>query len=145
MSAFASRSPVVVVRSCSEAEMLFPLANTEDFLQQSGDVRAVFVHGSVFLCVCFLKLVLVPCQASDTIPIIEEPCDKLQLQQPYTPYVGFSPQWVHGVILHILYLCFTALRSSLHTNRPQFSLCRIPAAFQTYRVNTNPDSRIDFY
>ncbi|XP_071358744.1 filamin-C-like isoform X7 [Trachinotus anak] len=31
--------------------------------------------------------------ASDTIPIIEEPCDKLQLQQPYSPYVGFSPQW----------------------------------------------------
>ncbi|XP_074481233.1 filamin-C-like isoform X11 [Sebastes fasciatus] len=31
--------------------------------------------------------------ASDTIPIIEEPCDQLQLQQPYTPYVGFSPPW----------------------------------------------------
>uniref|UniRef100_A0A4W6F7P1 Filamin C n=1 Tax=Lates calcarifer TaxID=8187 RepID=A0A4W6F7P1_LATCA len=31
--------------------------------------------------------------ASDTVPIIEEPCDKLQLQQPYSPYVGFSPQW----------------------------------------------------
>ncbi|XP_044042317.1 filamin-C-like isoform X12 [Siniperca chuatsi] len=31
--------------------------------------------------------------ASDTVPIIEEPCDKLQLQQPYTPYVGFSPRW----------------------------------------------------
>ncbi|KAM6987096.1 filamin-C isoform 16-T16 [Aplochiton taeniatus] len=31
--------------------------------------------------------------ASDTIPIIEEPCDKLQLQQPYAPYVGFSPHW----------------------------------------------------
>ncbi|XP_045895971.1 filamin-C-like isoform X9 [Micropterus dolomieu] len=28
--------------------------------------------------------------ASETIPIIEEPCDKLQLQQSY---VGFSPQW----------------------------------------------------
>ncbi|XP_041819437.1 filamin-C isoform X7 [Chelmon rostratus] len=31
--------------------------------------------------------------ASDSIPIIEEPCDKLQLQQPFTPFVGFSPQW----------------------------------------------------
>ncbi|XP_051275727.1 filamin-C isoform X11 [Dicentrarchus labrax] len=31
--------------------------------------------------------------ASDTVPIIEEPCDKLQLQQAFTPYVGFSPQW----------------------------------------------------
>uniref|UniRef100_A0A3P8P018 Calponin-homology (CH) domain-containing protein n=1 Tax=Astatotilapia calliptera TaxID=8154 RepID=A0A3P8P018_ASTCA len=31
--------------------------------------------------------------ASDTIPIIEEPCDKLQLQQPYSPYAAFSPQW----------------------------------------------------
>ncbi|XP_067438052.1 filamin-C isoform X9 [Thunnus thynnus] len=31
--------------------------------------------------------------ATDTVPIIEEPCDKLQLQQPYTPYVGFSPHW----------------------------------------------------
>nr|XP_046235144.1 filamin-C isoform X7 [Scatophagus argus] len=31
--------------------------------------------------------------ASETIPIIEEPCDKLQLQQPFTPYVGFSPHW----------------------------------------------------
>ncbi|XP_074554005.1 filamin-C-like isoform X11 [Halichoeres trimaculatus] len=31
--------------------------------------------------------------ACDTVPIIEEPCDKLQLQTPYSPYVGFSPQW----------------------------------------------------
>ncbi|KAM8740219.1 filamin-C-like isoform 15-T15 [Acanthopagrus schlegelii] len=31
--------------------------------------------------------------ASDTVPIIEEPCDQLQLQQPFTPYVGFSPHW----------------------------------------------------
>ncbi|KTF84608.1 hypothetical protein cypCar_00011011, partial [Cyprinus carpio] len=31
--------------------------------------------------------------ASDTIPIIEEPCDKLQLQQPYAPYQGYSPHW----------------------------------------------------
>ncbi|KAA0720868.1 Filamin-C [Triplophysa tibetana] len=31
--------------------------------------------------------------ASDTIPIIEEPCDKLQLQQPYAPYQGYTPQW----------------------------------------------------
>ncbi|XP_049423352.1 filamin-C-like [Epinephelus fuscoguttatus] len=39
------------------------------------------------------RLYLVPRQASDTVPIIEEPCDKLQLQQPYSPYVGFSPPW----------------------------------------------------
>uniref|UniRef100_A0A8C1K5H7 Filamin C, gamma b (actin binding protein 280) n=1 Tax=Cyprinus carpio TaxID=7962 RepID=A0A8C1K5H7_CYPCA len=32
--------------------------------------------------------------ASDTIPIIEEPCDKLQLQQPYAPYQGYSPHWI---------------------------------------------------
>ncbi|XP_052410438.1 filamin-C isoform X3 [Carassius gibelio] len=31
--------------------------------------------------------------ASDTIPIIEEPCDKLQLQQPYAPYQGYTPHW----------------------------------------------------
>ncbi|XP_041637158.1 filamin-C-like isoform X6 [Cheilinus undulatus] len=32
--------------------------------------------------------------ACDTVPIIEEPCDKLQLQTPYSPYVGcFSPSW----------------------------------------------------
>ncbi|XP_026218463.1 filamin-C isoform X8 [Anabas testudineus] len=31
--------------------------------------------------------------ATDTVPVIEEPCDKLQLQQPCAPYVGFSPQW----------------------------------------------------
>ncbi|KAM4570007.1 filamin-C-like isoform 1-T1 [Odontesthes bonariensis] len=31
--------------------------------------------------------------AGDTIPIIEEPCDKLQLQPPYSPFVGFSPHW----------------------------------------------------
>ncbi|KAM8884182.1 filamin-C isoform 1-T1 [Synchiropus picturatus] len=31
--------------------------------------------------------------ASDTIPIIEEPCDKLQLQKSFTPYVGYSPTW----------------------------------------------------
>ncbi|XP_036419656.1 filamin-C isoform X7 [Colossoma macropomum] len=31
--------------------------------------------------------------ASDTIPIIEEPCDKVQLQQPYAPYQGYSPHW----------------------------------------------------
>ncbi|XP_031734699.1 filamin-C-like isoform X1 [Anarrhichthys ocellatus] len=30
---------------------------------------------------------------SDTVPVIEEPCDQLQLQQPFTPYVGFSPHW----------------------------------------------------
>uniref|UniRef100_A0A8C4NRG7 Filamin C, gamma b (actin binding protein 280) n=1 Tax=Dicentrarchus labrax TaxID=13489 RepID=A0A8C4NRG7_DICLA len=36
--------------------------------------------------------------ASDTVPIIEEPCDKLQLQQAFTPYVGFSPQWVHRIL-----------------------------------------------
>ncbi|CAL8323139.1 unnamed protein product [Lota lota] len=31
--------------------------------------------------------------ASDTVPIIEEPCDMLQIQQPYAPYVGSSPHW----------------------------------------------------
>ncbi|XP_071242156.1 filamin-C-like isoform X10 [Salvelinus alpinus] len=31
--------------------------------------------------------------ASDTVPIIEEPCDKLQLQQPYQPYQGYPPHW----------------------------------------------------
>ncbi|XP_070848282.1 filamin-C-like isoform X6 [Chaetodon trifascialis] len=31
--------------------------------------------------------------ASDSIPVIEEPCDKLQSQQAFTPYVGFSPHW----------------------------------------------------
>ncbi|KAM6962064.1 filamin-C-like isoform 3-T3 [Tautogolabrus adspersus] len=32
--------------------------------------------------------------ACDTVPIIEEPCDKLQLQTPsYSPYAGFSPPW----------------------------------------------------
>ncbi|KAG9345782.1 hypothetical protein JZ751_008927 [Albula glossodonta] len=31
--------------------------------------------------------------ACDTIPIIEEPCDKLQLHQPYAPYQGYPPHW----------------------------------------------------
>ncbi|XP_071188894.1 filamin-C isoform X16 [Salvelinus alpinus] len=31
--------------------------------------------------------------ASDTVPIIEEPCDKLQLQQPYQAYQGYPPHW----------------------------------------------------
>uniref|UniRef100_A0AAY4EUY8 Calponin-homology (CH) domain-containing protein n=1 Tax=Denticeps clupeoides TaxID=299321 RepID=A0AAY4EUY8_9TELE len=31
--------------------------------------------------------------ACDTIPIIEEPCDKIQLQQPYAPYQGYAPLW----------------------------------------------------
>ncbi|XP_036374347.1 filamin-A-like isoform X7 [Megalops cyprinoides] len=31
--------------------------------------------------------------ACDTIPIIEEPCDKLQLHQPYAPYAGYPPHW----------------------------------------------------
>ncbi|KAI5617955.1 filamin-C isoform X4 [Silurus asotus] len=31
--------------------------------------------------------------ACDTVPIIEEPCDKVQLQQPYSPYQGYSPHW----------------------------------------------------
>ncbi|XP_030208983.1 filamin-C isoform X3 [Gadus morhua] len=31
--------------------------------------------------------------ASDTAPIIEEPCDMLQIQQPYAPYVGSAPHW----------------------------------------------------
>ncbi|XP_058480399.1 filamin-C isoform X1 [Solea solea] len=31
--------------------------------------------------------------ASDSVPLIEEPCDQLQLQQHFTPYVGFTPQW----------------------------------------------------
>ncbi|KAJ8381508.1 hypothetical protein SKAU_G00022860 [Synaphobranchus kaupii] len=31
--------------------------------------------------------------ACDTIPIVEEPCDKLQLHQPYTPYQGYPPHW----------------------------------------------------
>ncbi|XP_047194519.1 filamin-C isoform X3 [Hippoglossus stenolepis] len=31
--------------------------------------------------------------ASDSGPLIEEPCDQLQLQQTFFPYVGFSPQW----------------------------------------------------
>uniref|UniRef100_A0A8D3D9F6 Filamin C, gamma b (actin binding protein 280) n=1 Tax=Scophthalmus maximus TaxID=52904 RepID=A0A8D3D9F6_SCOMX len=30
--------------------------------------------------------------ASD-VPIIKEPCDKLQLHQPFSPYVGYTPQW----------------------------------------------------
>uniref|UniRef100_A0A674E1W2 Filamin C n=1 Tax=Salmo trutta TaxID=8032 RepID=A0A674E1W2_SALTR len=31
--------------------------------------------------------------ASDTVPIIEEPCDKLRLQQPYQAYQGYPPHW----------------------------------------------------
>ncbi|XP_061106613.1 filamin-C isoform X1 [Conger conger] len=31
--------------------------------------------------------------ACDTIPIVEEPCDKLQLHQPYAPYQGYPPHW----------------------------------------------------
>ncbi|KAL4624954.1 filamin-C isoform X1 [Arapaima gigas] len=31
--------------------------------------------------------------ACDTIPIIEEPCDKLQLHQPYAPYQGYPSHW----------------------------------------------------
>ncbi|KAJ8387375.1 hypothetical protein AAFF_G00157520 [Aldrovandia affinis] len=31
--------------------------------------------------------------ACDDIPIIEEPCDMLQLHQPYTPYQGYPPHW----------------------------------------------------
>ncbi|RXM28325.1 Filamin-C [Acipenser ruthenus] len=31
--------------------------------------------------------------ACDTIPIIEEPCDMLQLHQPYAPYTGYPSHW----------------------------------------------------
>ncbi|XP_037316973.2 filamin-C isoform X1 [Pungitius pungitius] len=31
--------------------------------------------------------------ATDTIPIIEAPCEQLQLHQPITPYTGCSPPW----------------------------------------------------
>ncbi|XP_041113591.1 filamin-C isoform X5 [Polyodon spathula] len=31
--------------------------------------------------------------ACDTIPIIEEPCDMLQLHQPYVPYTGYPSHW----------------------------------------------------
>ncbi|KAI1882170.1 hypothetical protein AGOR_G00247920 [Albula goreensis] len=31
--------------------------------------------------------------ACESIPIIEEPCDKLQLHQPYSPYQGYPPHW----------------------------------------------------
>ncbi|XP_034777814.2 filamin-C-like isoform X5 [Acipenser ruthenus] len=31
--------------------------------------------------------------ACDTIPVIEEPCDMLQLHQPYAPYTGYPSHW----------------------------------------------------
>ncbi|XP_072310047.1 filamin-C isoform X2 [Eucyclogobius newberryi] len=31
--------------------------------------------------------------ACETIPMIEEPCDKLQIHPPYSPYLGLSPSW----------------------------------------------------
>lgn len=63
-----------------------------------GDELCLCLHVCMFVFVC---LHVVPYQVSDTDPIIEEPCDALQLQPSFSPPPGLSPQWVPALHFHL--------------------------------------------